>query len=157
MHVAGVSHVPIQVRDMETSLTFYRDFLGMSVSLDLHEVHEAYDIDRRGVYLRWEDSPRAPFVVLGQPLNKETPGEAGKLFDVGIDHIGFFVDDVDAFIERAERLGIRRFGQPGPAGIQQPSAYGDAGPGHVKTAMFFDPDGVVVQLDEWVDGGASPT
>jgi len=150
VRVAGVSHVPIQVSDIESSLRFYRDFLGMTVSLDLHEVHEAYGIDRRGVYLRWHDVPRSPFIVLAQPLDRAATGSASRLFDVGIDHIGFFVDDVAAYIRRAEEMGIERFGRPGPVGVQPPSAHGDEGGGHVETVMFFDPDRVVVQLDQWV-------
>ena len=151
MGVTGVSHVPVQVRDIDASLRFYRDFLGMTVSVDLEETHERFNIHRRGVYLRWLDQPRAPFVVLGCPLNREQTGEPLPLFSVGIDHIGFFVDDIASFIERAATMGVGRLGAAGPAGLQAPLAYGDEGTGHVKSVIFIDPDGVHVQLDQWCD------
>jgi catechol 2,3-dioxygenase-like lactoylglutathione lyase family enzyme len=147
--VAGVSHIPIQVRDIERSLRFYRDFLGLAVVSDVEEIHERHHLHRRGVYLRWLDQPRAPFVVLGQPVDREPTGEPTRLHEVGIDHVGFFVDDVDGFIERARAQGIARLGPDGPAGKQAAAGYGDDGGGHVKTAMFVDPDDIIVQLDQW--------
>jgi catechol 2,3-dioxygenase-like lactoylglutathione lyase family enzyme len=157
MRVTGLSHIPIQVRDVEQSLRFYRDFLGMDVSLDLEEIHERHDIHRRGVYLRWESDPRGPFVVLGQALGAPAPGSPATLGHAGVDHIAFEVDDVQAFIDKAEAMGVRRLGRPGPPGLQAPEAYGATGPGHVQSVMFCDPDGVVVQLDAWCEGPAETT
>ena len=34
MQATGVSHIAICVRDMDTSLAFYRDQLGMTVTID---------------------------------------------------------------------------------------------------------------------------
>ena len=74
----GVSHVAIGVSDMERSLRFYRDLLGLTVSLDKEEPvrgSERLFADpaqnrRRAVYLKWADGPEAGFVVLSQK-----PGE----------------------------------------------------------------------------------
>lgn len=151
MGITGVSHVPIQVRDIDASLRFYRDFLGMKVTLDLEETHPRASLHRRGVYLRWLDQPRSAFVVLGRPIDDDPTGQPLALHEVGIDHIGFFVDDIHPFIDRAESMGISRLGAFGPPGLQSPLAYGDSGSGHVKTVIFLDPDGIHVQLDQWCD------
>ena len=70
MAVRGFSHVAVGVTDMETSLGFYRDLLGLTVTLDVEEgafggPQDAYR--RRAVYLRlhpgrlsWPDGGRDP-------------------------------------------------------------------------------------------------
>ena len=44
MDATGVSHIAICVRDIDRSLTFYRDILGMRVTLD-----EVQDTTRGGL------------------------------------------------------------------------------------------------------------
>jgi len=70
----GISHVAIGVADMERSLHFYRDLLGLTVTLDKEEPVRGSDRlfadpeqnRRRAVYLRWADGPEAGFIVLSQ-------------------------------------------------------------------------------------------
>jgi hypothetical protein len=55
--IAGVSHIAIGVQDMESALRFYRDFLGLPVTLDTMERRGPQQGDgaaseRRAVYMR---------------------------------------------------------------------------------------------------------
>ena len=60
----GISHVAIGVSDMERSLRFYRDLLGLTVTLDKEEpvrgserlFAEPAQNRRRAVYLKWNKS-----------------------------------------------------------------------------------------------------
>src|SRR5262245_50973849 len=98
MPIRGVSHVAVGVRDMERSLRFYRDVLGLRVSADQPEEFPGFDggapIKRRGVYLRYQDGPDESFLVLDQQLTRAPEGRPPKIFQIGTHHFGFWVDDV---------------------------------------------------------------
>ena len=66
MKIRNTSHIAIGVSNMEQSLTFYRDILGLRVSLDdpLENPGGALPKPRHGVYLRWDEGPDATFIVL---------------------------------------------------------------------------------------------
>ena len=109
-NINAISHIAVGVTDMERSLGFYRDVLGMHISLDTEEELPGFagsDAQkRRAVYLRWREGPHETFIVLDQQLSREPFGEPPTLFQVGTHHWGVWVDDVDGVVERAEaRLG----------------------------------------------------
>ena len=96
----AISHVAIGVRDMERSLRFYRDLLGLEVMSDqtqpignmptLYAKPETGK--RRAVNLRYGKGPGRGFLVLSERPGG-TPGEAIKLDEVGISHFSWWVDD----------------------------------------------------------------
>jgi catechol 2,3-dioxygenase-like lactoylglutathione lyase family enzyme len=141
MRVTGVSHIPIGVRDIEKSLVFWRDFMGLSVTGDTDEAFR----DRRTIFMRWDEDKASVFVALSRAQGQEPPGSVAPGY-LGVNHIAFWVEDLDSFVDRAQRMSIEvRFG---------PTAYGRSYADHqggesFRTAMFVDPDGVAVQLDEW--------
>jgi len=69
MSVRALSHVAVGVRDMDRSLAFYRDVVGLAVTSDRVEEFaqgaEQAPAQRRAVYLRWGDGPHSSYVVLG--------------------------------------------------------------------------------------------
>jgi catechol 2,3-dioxygenase-like lactoylglutathione lyase family enzyme len=142
VRVTGVSHIPIGVRDMDESLRFWRDFMGLSVTGD---TGRRFD-DRRSVFLRWDEEKTSVFVSLS--AKQRELDEAVSLGRLGVDHIAFWVEDLDAFVERAQRMAIEMRG--GPTVYGRP--YADHEHGETfRTAMFVDPNGVAVQLDEWCE------
>lgn len=119
----AVSHIAIGVRDLETSLPFYRDLLGMRVVVDREErfISPATDprteVARRAVYLRWADGEDTQFVVLDQHLGAPAQGQPAKLFQMGLHHVGFWVDDVSPYIDAAAvsaAMWSPRRWRPGP-------------------------------------------
>ena len=151
--VEGVSHISIQVRDIERSLPFYRDVLGMAVSsdreIDLHGVRngEQIHVRRRIVFLRWEDRPGATFVLLSQDIDREPVGRPTQLGELGIDHVALIVDDVEAVVARAKAFGEQIVMEPHHASGED---YGHLGGGDILSAMLRDPDGTLVQVDRWL-------
>lgn len=151
MTIKAASHIAIGVSDMDASLAFYRDMLGMHVSLDAIEelpaLGDGESLQRRGVYLRWREGDDETFVVLDQHLSQDPFGKPAKLFQVGIHHFGFWVDDIDAMVARAKDAGFNVVAGPGHADTVQ---YGEPAGGAVRSAFLADPDGNFVQLDQRV-------
>ena len=155
MVTKGVSHIAIGVSNMERSLGFYRDLLGLKVTLNdpqenpggmLSQVQGSQQSrTRHGVYLRWEDGPDAAFIVLSE--DHPTSGEAIKINQVGIHHFAFWVDDLEATFEKVKAAGVPIVLPPTTF---DSVAYGEPPGKKVMTTLFKDPDGIVVQLDQRV-------
>jgi catechol 2,3-dioxygenase-like lactoylglutathione lyase family enzyme len=148
----GISHVAIGVSNMERSLPFYRDVLGLRVTLDTEEnvgglptlFRDPTKGKRRAVYLRWEDGPEASFIVLSAPVGPPS-GEPIKLDQVGIHHFSFWVKDLRAKFEKLQAAGAPILVPP----IEGDSvAYGEPPGKKILTCLFQDPDGIILQFDE---------
>jgi catechol 2,3-dioxygenase-like lactoylglutathione lyase family enzyme len=141
--VTHVHHSAIHVQDVDTSLRFYRDGLGLRVLMD----HE-FDGDWRTLFGAPADRLRSVF--LGDPAAPDAGIVELVAFDGVVDAdespsrlpmrgfflLSFFVD-VDATVARLVRLGFdapaSRIRVPGPGG-------------DVDMATVRDPDGVLVEL-----------
>src|SRR3954464_782927 len=90
MGVIGVSHVAVGVSDMDRALVFYRDIIGLRVTLDTVEGGTGDGLlganRRRAVYLRAADGPDAFFIVLDQPLDRAPFGSPPKILQLGTHH-----------------------------------------------------------------------
>jgi lactoylglutathione lyase len=150
----AVSHVAIGVRDMERSLRFYRDLLGLEVMSDqtqpignmptLYAKPETGK--RRAVNLRYGKGPGRGFLVLSERPGG-TPGEAIKLDEVGISHFSWWVDDLRAIHDKLKAAGVKILVAPAEV---DPAGFGETSPHKYLTCLFEDPDGVILQLDQRV-------
>jgi catechol 2,3-dioxygenase-like lactoylglutathione lyase family enzyme len=137
---------------MDRALHFYRDLLGLRVTLDTMEriggtgplFAKPQKGERHAVYMRFEDGPHASFIVLSQ-----NPGEASgqplKIDQVGLHHFSFWVDDLRERIEKLRSAGVKILLPPTESDT---AAYGEPAGGKVLTALFEDPDGTIVQFDQ---------
>jgi catechol 2,3-dioxygenase-like lactoylglutathione lyase family enzyme len=151
MPVKNISHIAIGVRDMDASLPFWTDVVGLHVSLD---ATEEFTMDgrltrRRGVYLREQEGANEPFIVLDQGLTTPYEGEPTPLFQIGVHHFGFWVDDLDAIWARARAAAVTIVTEPSQGGVDTP-AYGEPSGGRVRSMFVRDPDGNTVQFDQRV-------
>lgn len=103
------SHFGICVSDLDRSLRFYCEGLGFEPTV-LHNVGEEFgrlmEID--GVTVRSQFMRRDGLTV--ELLHYQTPGHVGEpvprpLNELGLTHLNFRVDDVDAVAERLRALG----------------------------------------------------
>ncbi len=151
MTIHNVSHVAIGVRDMDRTLRFYRDIVGLEVRQDAIEEFGGVDgepgVKRRGVYLKWSDDRYAPFLVLDERQDLVAPGGPKNLYDFGIHHFGFWVDDVNAVADKARAAGVEFIYGPSDADT---STYAEPEGGTIRLLLIRDPEGNVVQLDERV-------
>jgi catechol 2,3-dioxygenase-like lactoylglutathione lyase family enzyme len=139
-HITGVSHVSINVADMDRSVAFYREAFGWEQLFDEHMEGAAFDAitgvsgaagracggrirDIRVELMSFNFTPHAP------------PG-AG----LGLRVLSLEVDDADAAHQELVAAGIKVASAP-------VDLHG--------TRMFFvvDPDGQMVELVEYVRGG----
>ena len=152
MDATGVSHIAICVRDLDKSLAFYRDILGMRVTLDqmqdtttggLPHVYKHPRKTRRTVHVRYGEGNTTPSLVLTSHPGDQADGEPIKLDQVGISHLSFTVKDVKALAEELAAKGVQLAGPM--------DAFTNA-QGEVSSIFVFDPDGIMVQFDS--GGGA---
>lgn len=148
----AVSHIAIGVSDMDRALHFYRDLLGLRVTLDTLEriggmgtlFANPQKGQRRAVYMRFEDGPHASFIVLSQNPG-EPSGRPLKIDQVGLHHFSFWVDDLRERVEKLKAADVKILLPPTESDTV---AYGEPAGGKVLTALFEDPDGTIVQFDQ---------
>src|SRR5712692_7528145 len=126
----GVSHLAIGVRDMERSIRFYRDLLGLEVMYDaMQPVGPLSNLyrnpekgQRRAVHLHYGKGESAGFLVL-----TEMPG--------GMKGEPIKLDDINAMHDKLVKAGVK---------VVVPPRKADTG----TTCLFEDPDGIIVQIDQ---------
>ncbi|MDH4144473.1 MAG: VOC family protein [Acidimicrobiia bacterium] len=150
MGLGAVSHLAFGVADMDRSLAFYRDLLGMEVTSDRTHATGGgamYDDDRpssrRVAQLRWGEGRDAAFLVLSQfPVASGAPL---RLDQVGIHHVALWVDGLAGWAERLRDAGVRFVMEPTEVDAR---GYGGVKGEKILTCLFEDPDGTIIQLDE---------
>ena len=151
MKAKGVSHIAVCVADLEQSLHFYRDLLGLTVRMHTTqqmarrpgtESAEMYQRPResRTVANVYFDDPEKsqPFLVLTSHPGDTVEGEPIKLDQIGISHISFGVEDVRAYAEELMAKGVSLAGTVEDFTNDQ---------GEMRTFFVYDPDGILVQFD----------
>lgn len=131
---SGVNHISVTVRDMERSLRFYRDLVGLKVVADLpvterprpEQEYRKQHKKRRTVVLDMGAGRGGPTLALIGHPGSDLLGTGILLDDVGLTHFALMVKDVKGFTKYM---------------IDNGAQY--AGPG-----FFVDPDGILVQFEE---------
>lgn len=141
--VTGFFHGGITVKDMETSLPFYRDGLGLEVAFDkildgsyLPVVLDLPLTNIRAVYLH---IPGGGYVELLEYRGLERQPAASRPCDFGAGHLCLYVDGVDGIWERMQGMGYRsRSGH-----CVDVTAGPNAG---ARSIYLVDPDGYPIEL-----------
>jgi len=150
----GVSHVAIGVRDMEKSLKFYRDLLGLEVRSDKTQpiggmpslYAKPEKGTRRAIQLHYGSGPTSGFLVLSE-MPGGSPGAAIKLDQVGISHFSWWVDDLRGWHEKLKAAGVKILVPPSETDSE---GYGEKPGRKFLTCLFEDPDCVILQFDQRV-------
>ena len=124
--ITGFGHLALKVQDLDASLVFYRDSLGLSEMTRL--------VDDKGaawiVYLRITNTSFLELFPSGHP------GRAADEAEVGVNHICFSVEDIEATAARFAAAGVT-LTSPIQTGLD-----GNRG------AWIEDPDGNRIELME---------
>ncbi len=152
MDATGISHIAVCVRDLDKSLAFYRDILGMEVVFDqvqdtstggLPHVYQHARQTRRTVHLRFGQDNNNPRLVVTSHPSEDPDGNPIKLDQVGLSHYSFSVPDTKALMAELTAKGVQLAGpMDGFTNAQ----------GEVSSIFVYDPDGILVQFDS--GGGA---
>ena len=152
MEASAISHIAICTRDMEKSLAFYRDMLGMMVLFDgytdpteggrLHNYQQARK-SRRRVSLRFAAGMK-PTLTLTSHAGEEIAGAPLKLDQLGITHFSFTVPDTEALLQELLAKGV-------PLGGPRESFTNAQG--RMRSFYVYDPDGIIIQFDSGLHEG----
>lgn len=114
----------LRVADLETSIDFYTDPLGMQ----LHRRHDFEDGEFSLAFVGYGDMPE---IELTYNWGEDEPYEKGE----GFGHVAVGVEDVYETCERLEDHGSTITREPGPMGDTD-----------IVMAFARDPDGYLVEL-----------
>ena len=143
--VTRVFHLNVNCSDLERSLGFYRDLLGLTQgahTVSPEQDGAAFGLDR----VAWDAwillDPRGYDGVVLDLLEWQAPRPTGAptspTGDLGFARVGFTTDDLDACHARLDDAGVRCFGEPHDVGL--------AGAPPVRAFTCLDPDGTMVEL-----------
>ena len=146
MRLTGISHTSFTVSDIDRSLAFYRDLLGMEVLVEVEREGEFIEevVGFQGASLR--------IVGLKLPQGSdhileliEYRAPHGQRLDLrtcnpGVAHLCFVTDDIHNAYESLRAKGVE-FRSPPVRIPSGPSAGG-------YDAYFLDPDGITLELSQ---------
>ncbi len=146
MEATCVTHIGICVRDMDKSLAFYRDILGMTVLgdriTDPTEGGRTHNYLHRRQARHWVSlsygAGTSPTLTLTSHPGDDPDGNPIKLDEVGISHISFGVEDVKGLTEELIAKGVEL------AGPLDSFTNAD---GDIRSIYVHDPDGILVQFN----------
>lgn len=101
--MAQIKHIAIRTHDVEKTAAFYKEAFGL----------EQIGVGQSGIYLT---DGRLNIAILS--FRSVVEGETMKL---GVDHIGFQVDDVDAAVARIKKLGGKSLDHRNEVGTADPA------------------------------------
>jgi catechol 2,3-dioxygenase-like lactoylglutathione lyase family enzyme len=125
--ITGVSHVDISVTDLQASVRWYTELLGMVPLFGGRN-------DERGYEAQYLMEPESG-LVLGFEQHDANDGTAFDERRVGLDHLSFNVEDrdrLDAWLARLDELGISH------SGITEEDSW--------DVLVFRDPDNVQLEF-----------
>ena len=138
--IESFEHTALSVSDLERSVAFYRDVMGMEVAriiecppeMRLGDIVALPGCRARIAHLHMGGNMLEIFEYQ-DPRGKKVPDDRTQA-DHGLSHLGFKIDDALADYERLKQLGIRFLGEPV-----------EFRPG-VWVIYFYGPDGEVCEL-----------
>ena len=138
----AVRHTGIVVTDMERSLEFYRNLLGLKPVVDFEERGEYIDTlsNMSGVRLRMvkllaDDGGMVELLhYISHPMSR---AKDNKPCEIGPTHMAFTVDSIDEMYAKLSGAGVKFNSAP----IASPD-------GKVRLAFCQDPDGTYLELVE---------
>ncbi len=145
--ITSIIHVGVTVSDLDRSIAFYRDTLGLAFRGELLMEGEATDklfgrpnSRARVAYLNGSDHLEVPPVELIQFTDRQIERRSSDLFATSISEICFVTDDIQREYDRLRALGVEFLSEP------QDFDFTADGFGKSKAVYFKDPDGIILEL-----------
>ena len=142
--VIGYRHAGIIVKNMEKSLEFYKDFLGLQVIQDFEDDSEYINkitglINCKAHFIKLKMLDGTVLELLEYPTHRTKPHDI-SIINVGIAHIALRVSSTQKSYEFLSKNGVRVLSDPVLSSE-----------GFAKVFFCLDPDGVRVELVEMID------
>ena len=148
--IKEVRHVGIVVKNMENSLKFYRDLLGLEIIRDMDE-HGGYidnmlsldDVHVRTVKL---SAGMGNTLIELLDFKSHNDNEIRNFYTIGASHVALTVDNLEDLYKHLSENNVK-FNAP-------PQKSSD---GLVKVTFCNDPDGTPIELVEMIDSVVTKT
>lgn len=147
--LSDILHIGVTVSDLERSITFYRDALGLAfqgrITMDGPETERLFG--RIGcsadiAYLRGTELVDGPSVELIQFTDTASKKAPTDIFTTSISEICFCTDDIHREYARLRELGVEFLSAP------QDFDFTKDGYGKSSAVYLRDPDGIILELME---------
>jgi catechol 2,3-dioxygenase-like lactoylglutathione lyase family enzyme len=143
MTVRRLNHVSITVADMDRSLSFWRDLVGLELSGrgTIAAPHLDAIIGFDGLRLEWAELaiPGGGMLELFRYLEPVGDEVRSRACDPGSTHLCFEVDDLDGLVDRLRAAGV-------PMRSVQPVTIPSGDWAGWRDIYVGDPDGVTIEL-----------
>ncbi|RRN66038.1 VOC family protein [Caulobacter sp. 602-1] len=149
--ITDLHHTTLFVSDIDRSIDFYRDVLGLELvsrsdawgGTYLGKVCGMPDTDMRLNIALIGVGPKGKIfelIEVLQPLGEPTDvSSRGR----GIARIGFEVDDIDSAVAKLKERGVTFLSDVITVAVEEGQHYSDG-----KAVKFLDPDGIVLELQQ---------
>ena len=145
--IGRIYHVGLTVSDLDKSIVFYRDILGLTFQGEIMMVGEETDkmfqrknCKARVAYLNGSENIETPPVELIQFVGNEVKNVQSDLFMTSISEICFFTDDIDKVYKKLIENKVECLSEP------QYFDFTSQGFGKSKAFYFKDPDGIILEM-----------
>ena len=145
--VGKIYHVGLTVSDLDKSIDFYRDILGLKfqgeIFMEGKETDKLFckkNCKARVAYLNGSTSVDAPPVELIQFVDEKIKKVQSDLFTTSISELCFYTDNIEEVYERLVKNDVECLSEP------QFFDFSSHGFGKSKAFYFKDPDGIVLEM-----------
>lgn len=145
--VGRIYHVGLTVSDLDRSVIFYRDILGLEFQGEILMVGEETDkmfhkknCKARVAYLNGSKNMEAPPVELIQFVDDAVNNVQSDLFTTSISELCFYTDDIDLVYKNLIENNIECLSEP------QYFDFTAQGFGKSRAFYFKDPDGIILEM-----------
>ncbi len=148
MHLKTLDHVTVMVKDLDRSLEFYRDMLGLKVitwvTHDGPEISTMVGLPNAKMREARMVAPQTGNIIIDLIEWVEPKGgkSVGDINDAATAHVAFGVEDIDAAYEDLSSKGVK---------FVSPPVLFPPSDGSWRALFFYDPDGFMLELIELKD------
>lgn len=145
--IGRIYHVGLTVSDLDKSIQFYRDVLGLEFQGEILMTGEETDTlfgrkncRARIAYLNGSKNVEVPPIELIQFLGSKINKVPSDFFTTSISEVCFYTDDIDAVYEHLINNNVECLSEP------QYFDFTMQGFGRSKAFYFKDPDGIMLEM-----------
>ena len=145
--VERIYHVGLTVSDLDRSIAFYRDILGLEFQGEIFMAGEETDrlfrmkdTKARVAYLNGSKAIEAPPIELIQFVDNKVKKVKGNLFTTSISEVCFYTDDIERVYNSLIENHVECLSEP------QYFDFRADGFGESRAFYFRDPDGIILEM-----------